>query len=44
LIWSPQEETDSLTGDELLSSYADLIQVDWWLIGQGHVWTWQLSV
>ncbi|EGK83678.1 DUF1517 domain-containing protein [Microcoleus vaginatus PCC 9802] len=27
LIWSPQEETDSLTGDELLSSYADLIQV-----------------
>lgn len=28
LIWSPQEETDSLTGDELLSSYADLIQVD----------------
>ena len=28
LIWSPQEETDSLTGDELLSSYADLIPVD----------------
>ncbi len=27
LIWSPQEETDSLTGDELLSSYPDLIQV-----------------
>jgi uncharacterized membrane protein len=27
LIWSPQQETDSLTGDELLSSYADLIPV-----------------
>jgi uncharacterized membrane protein len=27
LIWSPQEETDSLTSDELLSSYPDLIQV-----------------
>ena len=27
LIWSPQEETDTLTGDELLSSYPDLIQV-----------------
>ncbi|MEG4088688.1 DUF1517 domain-containing protein [Microcoleus sp. Pol12B4] len=27
LIWSPQEETHSLTGGELLSSYPDLIQV-----------------
>jgi len=27
LIWSPQEERDSLTGDELLSSYPELIQV-----------------
>ncbi len=27
LIWSPQQETDSLTGDDLLGSYADLIPV-----------------
>ncbi|WP_293135562.1 DUF1517 domain-containing protein [Microcoleus sp. bin38.metabat.b11b12b14.051] len=27
VIWSPQQETDSLTADDLLSSYADLIRV-----------------
>ncbi|MEG4323464.1 MULTISPECIES: DUF1517 domain-containing protein [unclassified Microcoleus] len=27
VIWSPQQETDSLTGDDLLGSYADLIRV-----------------
>jgi len=27
VIWSPQQETDSLTGDELLGSYADLIRI-----------------
>ncbi|MEG4458395.1 DUF1517 domain-containing protein [Microcoleus sp. N9_A1] len=27
LIWSPQQESDSLTGDDLLGSYADLIRV-----------------
>ena len=27
VIWSPQQETDSLTGDDLLGSYSDLIQV-----------------
>lgn len=27
VIWSPQQETDSLTGDDLLASYPDLIRV-----------------
>ncbi|MEG4235630.1 DUF1517 domain-containing protein [Microcoleus sp. Pol11C3] len=27
LIWSPQEETDSLSGDELLGSYPELIRL-----------------
>lgn len=27
VIWSPQQETDSLTGDDLLGSYPDLIRI-----------------
>lgn len=27
VIWSPQQETDSLTGDDLLGAYPDLIRV-----------------
>jgi uncharacterized membrane protein len=27
LIWSPQDPSDSLTDDELLTEYSDLIQI-----------------
>ncbi len=27
VIWSPQQETDSLTGDDLLGSYSDLMRI-----------------
>lgn len=27
LLWSPQDPSDSLTDDELLAGYSDLIQI-----------------
>jgi uncharacterized membrane protein len=27
LIWTPQDETDSLTYDELLTQYTDMVQI-----------------